>query len=183
MASYAPSMDMGAFVVVINAEQVTVTGKKTAEKTYFRHVNARPGSWRIESFEELQRVRGREGFRSCAGEQPGAGRGSRRCAAGAMVLPVLPVCSAPRSSSPATAAAGPAAAGPTSALRPASPPAAHCRHHLPTRPPGPRRGHCLTPDPLTPNPHSACPRGSLSTLSRVCCPRAAWAATSGCTSR
>jgi hypothetical protein len=49
-------MDMGAFVVVINADQVAVTGKKATDKTYFRHVNARPGSWSIESFNQLQKV-------------------------------------------------------------------------------------------------------------------------------
>jgi hypothetical protein len=49
-------MDMGAFVVVINADQVEVTGNKPAAKTYFRHVNGRPGSWNIESFNQLQKV-------------------------------------------------------------------------------------------------------------------------------
>jgi len=33
---------------------VTVTGNKANDKTYFRHVNGRPGSWRIESFNQLQ---------------------------------------------------------------------------------------------------------------------------------
>lgn len=55
LASYSPSMDMGAFVVVINAEQVTVSGAKPATKTYFRHENGRPGSWRIETFNQLQK--------------------------------------------------------------------------------------------------------------------------------
>jgi hypothetical protein len=49
-------MDMGAYVVVINAEQVTVTGNKPDGKLYFRHVNGRPGSWKTETFNELQRV-------------------------------------------------------------------------------------------------------------------------------
>ncbi|KAF8071127.1 RPL13 [Scenedesmus sp. PABB004] len=53
--TYSPSMDMGAYVVVINADKVVVTGNKAADKTYFRHVNGRPGSWRIESFNELQK--------------------------------------------------------------------------------------------------------------------------------
>ncbi len=58
--TYTPSMDMGAYVVVINAEKVTVSGRKPEQKTYFRHVNGRPGSWKIETFNELQRVRGVE---------------------------------------------------------------------------------------------------------------------------
>lgn len=53
-AGYTPSMDMGSFVVVINAEKVAVTGRKEANKQYFRHVNGRPGSWRMESFRELR---------------------------------------------------------------------------------------------------------------------------------
>ncbi len=51
-------MDMGGYVVVINADKVTVTGNKAADKTYFRHVNGRPGSWHIETFTELQKVCG-----------------------------------------------------------------------------------------------------------------------------
>jgi large subunit ribosomal protein L13 len=50
-------MDMGAYVVVINADKVTVTGNKPNAKTYFRHVNGRPGSWKIETFNQLQKVR------------------------------------------------------------------------------------------------------------------------------
>ena len=35
--AYTPHMDMGDFIVVINAEKVKVTGKKEENKTYFRH--------------------------------------------------------------------------------------------------------------------------------------------------
>lgn len=55
LPTYTPSMDMGAYVVVINAEQVTVTGNKPEDKLYFRHVNGRPGSWKSETFNQLQR--------------------------------------------------------------------------------------------------------------------------------
>ena len=34
---FTPHMDMGDFVVVINAEKVKVTGDKEKDKTYFRH--------------------------------------------------------------------------------------------------------------------------------------------------
>jgi len=35
--TFTPHMDMGDFVVVINAEKVKVTGNKEKDKTYFRH--------------------------------------------------------------------------------------------------------------------------------------------------
>lgn len=53
-ATYTPSVDMGAFVVVVNADKVKVTGRKSEQKTYFRHVTGRPGSWQIETFDQLQ---------------------------------------------------------------------------------------------------------------------------------
>jgi large subunit ribosomal protein L13 len=34
---FTPGMDTGAFVIVINSEQVRVTGKKMEEKKYYRH--------------------------------------------------------------------------------------------------------------------------------------------------
>ena len=34
---YTPHMDMGDFVVVVNAEKVKVTGNKEKDKSYFRH--------------------------------------------------------------------------------------------------------------------------------------------------
>ena len=34
---YTPHMDMGDFVVVVNAEKVNLSGKKNTEKTYFKH--------------------------------------------------------------------------------------------------------------------------------------------------
>ena len=35
--SFTPHMDMGDFVVVINAEKIGVSGKKESDKTYFKH--------------------------------------------------------------------------------------------------------------------------------------------------
>jgi large subunit ribosomal protein L13 len=35
--TYAPHMDMGDFVIVINAEKIKVTGNKETEKFYYRH--------------------------------------------------------------------------------------------------------------------------------------------------
>ena len=34
---FTPHMDMGDFVIVVNAEKVKVTGNKEKDKTYFRH--------------------------------------------------------------------------------------------------------------------------------------------------
>ncbi len=34
---YTPGMDVGDFVIVINADKVTVTGDKLLEKKYYRH--------------------------------------------------------------------------------------------------------------------------------------------------
>ena len=36
---YTPTIDTGDFVTVINAAKVHVTGKKTEQKTYYRHSN------------------------------------------------------------------------------------------------------------------------------------------------
>ena len=34
---FTPHMDMGDFVIIINADKVKVTGKKESDKVYFRH--------------------------------------------------------------------------------------------------------------------------------------------------
>ena len=50
---YTPHMDMGDFVVVVNAEKVKVTGKKEKDKSYFRHSGFPGGVTQI----SLQKVR------------------------------------------------------------------------------------------------------------------------------
>lgn len=35
--TYSPHLDMGDFVVIVNAEKVRVTGKKLTDKIYYRH--------------------------------------------------------------------------------------------------------------------------------------------------
>jgi Ribosomal protein L13 len=57
MPTFTPSMDMGGYVVVINAEQVLVTGNKFNQKLYRRHTTGRPGSMKVETFKDLQAVR------------------------------------------------------------------------------------------------------------------------------
>lgn len=54
LPTYTPSMDMGAYVIVLNAGGVVLTGRKSEKKTYFRHVNGRPGSGTTETFKDLQ---------------------------------------------------------------------------------------------------------------------------------
>lgn len=55
MAEYTASMDMGAYVIVINAEKVVVTGNKVNDKMYYRH-SQRPGGLKSETFKHLQAV-------------------------------------------------------------------------------------------------------------------------------
>ena len=50
---YTPHVDTGDHVVVINAAQVKVTGRKTSDKIYHRH-SGYPGGLRSASFEKLQ---------------------------------------------------------------------------------------------------------------------------------
>ena len=50
---YTPHMDMGDFVVVLNAEKVKVTGNKEKDKSYFRHSGFPGGVTQI----SLQKVR------------------------------------------------------------------------------------------------------------------------------
>ena len=50
---YTPHMDMGDYVVVVNAEKVKVTGNKEKDKSYFRHSGFPGGVTQI----SLQKVR------------------------------------------------------------------------------------------------------------------------------
>ena len=50
---YTPHVDTGDYIVVVNAEKVKVTGKKTSDKMYYRHTGY-PGGIRSISFENLQ---------------------------------------------------------------------------------------------------------------------------------
>jgi large subunit ribosomal protein L13 len=50
--SYTPHVDTGDFVVVVNAAQVKVTGKKANDKKYYTH-SGYPGAIREESFRHL----------------------------------------------------------------------------------------------------------------------------------
>jgi len=49
---YAPHIDTGDYVVVINAARVKVTGKKAEQKIYYRH-SGYPGGLKSRSYEEI----------------------------------------------------------------------------------------------------------------------------------
>lgn len=50
---YTPHVDTGDYIVVINADKVTVTGKKTTDKIYYSHSGFMGGIKSI-SFDKLQ---------------------------------------------------------------------------------------------------------------------------------
>ncbi len=52
-AEYTPHVDTGDYIVVINAEKVTVTGRKFKEKMYYSHTGF-PGGIKSISFDKLQ---------------------------------------------------------------------------------------------------------------------------------
>ncbi|HCM04403.1 MAG TPA: 50S ribosomal protein L13 [Oceanospirillales bacterium] len=49
---YTPHVDTGDYIVVINADKIRVTGKKTSDKMYYRHTGY-PGGLRSISFDKL----------------------------------------------------------------------------------------------------------------------------------
>lgn len=53
---YTPHMDTGDFVIVVNAAQVVLTGRKEDQKIYYSHTG-RPGSLRAETVRARRRRR------------------------------------------------------------------------------------------------------------------------------
>ena len=49
---YSPHLDTGDYVVVINAAKIKVSGKKTAQKVYYRH-SGYPGGLKSPTFREV----------------------------------------------------------------------------------------------------------------------------------
>jgi large subunit ribosomal protein L13 len=56
---YTPHVDVGDFVVVVNAERVVVTGKKAEQKVYRRH-SGYPGGLKTTSYEQMMERRPEE---------------------------------------------------------------------------------------------------------------------------
>ena len=50
--TFTPHLDVGDFVVVVNADRVRVTGAKAEQKRYYRNVAHRPGGLKVETFRE-----------------------------------------------------------------------------------------------------------------------------------
>lgn len=55
-ATYAPHLDGGDFVIVVNAAKVAVTSEKSQGKIYYRH-SGYPGGVKAETFESLRERR------------------------------------------------------------------------------------------------------------------------------
>ena len=51
-AEFTPHVDTGDYIIVVNAEKVRVTGRKTTDKIYYRH-SGYPGGIRGTSFERM----------------------------------------------------------------------------------------------------------------------------------
>ena len=60
---FTPHLDCGDYVVVINAGQIKVTGKKADQKVYYRH-SGYPGGFREVSFKEQMEKDPRQIIRS-----------------------------------------------------------------------------------------------------------------------
>ena len=51
--TFAPHMDMGDFVIVVNAEKIRVTGKKETQKQYYRH-SQYPGGFKATPLRDVR---------------------------------------------------------------------------------------------------------------------------------
>ena len=51
---FAEHMDMGDYVIVVNAEKIAVTGKKPTQKIYYRHSNY-PGGFKTPTYAEVMK--------------------------------------------------------------------------------------------------------------------------------
>jgi len=54
--TYTPHVDVGDFVIVVNAEKIAVTGKKLMQKTYFRY-SGYPGGAKFTTLQEMLQKR------------------------------------------------------------------------------------------------------------------------------
>ena len=60
--TYTPNIDTGDFVVVVNAEKISVTGKKREDKMYYRH-SGYPGGLKSRSLNDMLERRPEEVIR------------------------------------------------------------------------------------------------------------------------
>lgn len=54
--TFTPFLDTGDHVVVVNADKVVVTGRKTDQKMYYRH-SGYPGGLKTKSFRQMMQTR------------------------------------------------------------------------------------------------------------------------------
>ncbi len=52
--TFAEHMDMGDYVIVVNAEKIAVTGKKLTQKIYYRH-SGYPGGFKKPNYTDVER--------------------------------------------------------------------------------------------------------------------------------
>ncbi len=52
---YSPSVDVGDFIIVVNADKIKVTGRKLAQKKYYRHSGYPGGLREITLADQLER--------------------------------------------------------------------------------------------------------------------------------
>ena len=52
-ADYSPHMDNGDYIVVVNAKEIKVTGRKEEQKKYYRH-SGYPGGFKEVSYKEMK---------------------------------------------------------------------------------------------------------------------------------
>lgn len=81
--TFAPHMDMGDYVIIINADKVALTGKKLDQKMAYRH-SGRPGGLTATAYRDLlaatpERARRGRPLRACFLTTPSAARSSRSC--------------------------------------------------------------------------------------------------------
>src|ERR1700685_3766989 len=60
--TYTPHIDTGDFVIVVNAEKISVTGNKLSDKRYYRH-SGYPGGLKSRTLAELAERRAEEAIR------------------------------------------------------------------------------------------------------------------------
>ena len=53
--TFTPHMDLGDYVIVVNAEKIKVSGKKEEQKQYYRH-SGYPGGFRSTSLNDMMRT-------------------------------------------------------------------------------------------------------------------------------
>jgi large subunit ribosomal protein L13 len=54
ISQYTPGIDLGNYVIIVNADKIKVTGKKETQKLYYRNSQT-PGNLKIETFQDLKK--------------------------------------------------------------------------------------------------------------------------------